>query len=188
MGLDMYLHAKKYLAGYKHAPADEQQRCAEIVELVGLTAAADPDDLSVEVEVVVGYWRKANAIHRWFVENVQEGVDNCDSYYVSREQLAALGAKCRAALAAAQVAEGQPVHTGTVYSAGQEPEQLFEMGRAALNGEELAKIMPTQSGFFFGGTDYDAGYLNDLEETVKIVDRCLANVPGNVSLYYRSSW
>ena len=26
----------------------------------------------------VGYWRKANQIHNWFVENVQDGVDDCD--------------------------------------------------------------------------------------------------------------
>lgn len=26
----------------------------------------------------VGYWRKANQIHRWFVDNVQDGDDDCD--------------------------------------------------------------------------------------------------------------
>jgi hypothetical protein len=35
----------------------------------------------------VGYWRKANQIHRWFVENVQDGVDNCGEYTVTREKL-----------------------------------------------------------------------------------------------------
>ena len=25
----------------------------------------------------VGYWRKANAIHQWFVDNVQDGEDDC---------------------------------------------------------------------------------------------------------------
>lgn len=33
----------------------------------------------------VGYWRKANAIHAWFVKNVQGGVDNCQSHEVSKE-------------------------------------------------------------------------------------------------------
>ena len=27
---------------------------------------------------MVGYWRKQNAIHNWFVENVQDGIDDCD--------------------------------------------------------------------------------------------------------------
>lgn len=32
------------------------------------------------------YWRKANMIHNWFVENVQDD-DDCKPYYVSSEQL-----------------------------------------------------------------------------------------------------
>jgi hypothetical protein len=33
------------------------------------------------------YWRKVNAIHKWFVENVQEGNDDCKEYKVSKDQL-----------------------------------------------------------------------------------------------------
>lgn len=35
----------------------------------------------------IGYWRKANQIHKWFVDNVQDGVDNCATYPVAYEQL-----------------------------------------------------------------------------------------------------
>ncbi|GAK05845.1 hypothetical protein JCM19037_4377 [Geomicrobium sp. JCM 19037] len=35
----------------------------------------------------IAYWRKANHIHRWFVENVQNEQDDCKMYPVSREQL-----------------------------------------------------------------------------------------------------
>ena len=35
----------------------------------------------------VGYWRKANQIHKWFVDNVQDGVDDCGEYKVTKEQL-----------------------------------------------------------------------------------------------------
>jgi hypothetical protein len=35
----------------------------------------------------VGYWRKANHIHNWFVENVQDGVDECLTYRVPKEKL-----------------------------------------------------------------------------------------------------
>ena len=38
----------------------------------------------------VMYWRKANQIHKWFVENVQDGVDDCGIYVVSEEQLTEL--------------------------------------------------------------------------------------------------
>ncbi len=29
------------------------------------------------IQEEVAYWRKANAIHKWFVENVQDGQDDC---------------------------------------------------------------------------------------------------------------
>lgn len=33
------------------------------------------------------YWRKANHIHRWFVDNIQDGVDDCKEYFVPKEKL-----------------------------------------------------------------------------------------------------
>ena len=33
------------------------------------------------------YWRKANHIHKWFVDNVQDGCDNCAYYPVSNSDL-----------------------------------------------------------------------------------------------------
>ena len=35
----------------------------------------------------MGYWRKANAVHNWFVDNVQDGNDGCKHYWVSKEDL-----------------------------------------------------------------------------------------------------
>ena len=39
------------------------------------------------VSVNIGYWRKASAVHGWFVERVQDGEDDCGDYCVSLEQL-----------------------------------------------------------------------------------------------------
>lgn len=44
----------------------------------------------VSTQIEIGYWRKASQIHRWFVKNVQKGVDNGATYYVSRENLKTL--------------------------------------------------------------------------------------------------
>lgn len=46
----------------------------------------------------VGYWRKANAIHKWFVDNVQDGDDNCQSYEVSLDSLKTLRDLCQEVL------------------------------------------------------------------------------------------
>ena len=45
------------------------------------------------------YWRKANAIHKWFVDNVQGGNDDCGTYEVEWEQLTNLRDTCREVLA-----------------------------------------------------------------------------------------
>ena len=46
----------------------------------------------------IGYWRKANAIHRWFVENCQDGIDNCATYYVDEKDLRELRELCKMVL------------------------------------------------------------------------------------------
>ena len=51
------------------------------------------------IEEEIGYWRKANQIHNWFVNNVQNGNDNCGTYYVGVEQLEELSENCKAVLA-----------------------------------------------------------------------------------------
>ncbi len=35
----------------------------------------------------VAYWRKNNAVHKWFVDNLNNGEDDCQEYYVPRGHL-----------------------------------------------------------------------------------------------------
>lgn len=53
----------------------------------------------------VGYWRKANAIHQWFVVHVQGGVDECLKYEVSKAQLEELKTTCEKAIDVPDLAE-----------------------------------------------------------------------------------
>lgn len=82
MGLDMYLNAKRYLSPYN----ENEKTVIEGIEKVF-------DSRGMKVKQVVCeamYWRKANAIHRWFVENVQSDNDDCGYYPVSCDELANL--------------------------------------------------------------------------------------------------
>ncbi|MDD3860556.1 MAG: hypothetical protein PHW83_10185 [Bacteroidales bacterium] len=83
MGLDMYLDNRKYIgANY------EFNNITGNIELFrdGKKININFDKVAYVVERVA-YWRKANAIHNWFVENIQDGVDDCKEYYVSITQL-----------------------------------------------------------------------------------------------------
>ena len=53
----------------------------------------------------IASWRKANAIHKWFVDNVQDGVDDCGDYKVTKEQLIELHNVCNDVLADPNLAE-----------------------------------------------------------------------------------
>lgn len=62
-----------------------------ITQEISRTFPNMPDTATLaSVRFQVGYWRKANAIHAWFVKNVQDGTDDCDEYEVESEQLRTL--------------------------------------------------------------------------------------------------
>lgn len=76
MGLDMFLTAKRRF--------DD-----------GLSVSLNPVAKVDAVIVNMGEWRKANQIHGWFVHHVQEGIDNCTTYWVEREKLKKLLEICQ---------------------------------------------------------------------------------------------
>lgn len=157
MGLDMYLRATIYTSD--HFEKDLNSRLREMLDLGPL-----PEIGFITVSVEVGYWRKANAIHAWFVENVQGGDDNCQPHDVSREQLIELREICDRILALQDTNE--------------------------LAAIELARqILPTQQGFFFGTYEYDDWYFASLARTSTIINDLLAN-PNltNYDFQYDSSW
>jgi len=93
MGLDMYLKGKRYLSSYFNE--GDNEKASKIAELFPEINGQEIKEVMIEA----GYWRKANAIHKWFVDNVQEGKDDYGNYYVGREQLAELRELCQKVLA-----------------------------------------------------------------------------------------
>jgi hypothetical protein len=146
MGLDMFLYKKSWV------PYNKRKQ----IEVIGLPGVKN--ERIKEITEEVGYWRKANHIHKWFVDNVQNGEDDCKEYFVEKEQL----------------------------------EELLGIVESILNDKKLAnKLLPTQGGFFFGGTDYDNYYFEDLQNTKEILENALSEVEEKetfADFYYRSSW
>lgn len=104
MGLDMYLYANKYLSGFEYDyPNDTPLPTPEFDAVLTATGIERTDfqtDMpSVHLQFKVGYWRKANAIHQWFVSNVGNDEDNCRPYFVARADLEELKSLCQSALA-----------------------------------------------------------------------------------------
>lgn len=156
MGLDMYLTKKTYVGGnYEFNKVEGNVK----LNVRGNELPVRLDRLTYVIEDV-GYWRKANQIHKWFVDNVQGGVDDCSKYTVEVEKL----------------------------------KELLRICKKVKKDHSLAeKLLPTQEGFFFGGTSYDEYYFYDIDTTINILTPLLKELkaqPETIFSYieYQSSW
>ena len=135
----------------------------------------------------VGDWRKANAIHKWFVDTVQDGEDDCGYYEVSKEDLENLLSICKLIKAKCKLVKGK-IWNGRQYKNGKLID-IYEDGEVIENPAVAQEYLPTQSGFFFGGTDYDEYYLYDIDKTIEILTNVLETTDfDNQMVAYTSSW
>ena len=138
MGLDMYLNAERYL--WSHVDVDTQLS-ENIGQLVGLPADGRIKTITVEA----GYWRKANQIHNWFVQNVQDGEDDCRSAYVSQEKLTELRELCQRAIDNPEQAHLILPRTEGFFFGNKEYDQwYFEQLRDTIEVIDNALAMPEQ--------------------------------------------
>lgn len=87
MGLDMTLYKKTYVKNWAHMNDDELHQVS--VTKDHMATNIKPERVAYIVEEVA-YWRKVNSVHKWFVDNVQGGEDDCRRAYVTSENLGAL--------------------------------------------------------------------------------------------------
>ena len=143
---------------------------------------------------MVGYWRKVNHIHKWFVDNVQNGEDDCGEYNVSIEQLHELRDICFDILSKLHGMEIRVPKNGV--KEFKEANDKFYRGKSIqrikidinnfetisnltrhhiLTNSQIKKcgcdnVLPTQDGCFFGSCSYDGWYLQSLVETIEMLD------------------
>lgn len=169
MGLDMYLEIRKneYCSKYYK---DKGSRLKLVYPKDITDFIPDLTDLTIfrKTNYEVGYWRKANHIHNWFIQNCaprdHEGdpIDDCKPIEITISNL----------------------------------EELLDTCKKVLEDHSLASLLlPTRSGFFFGPTDYDEDYFKDVENTIKIIEPVLKFAKHKREIkdyvwevYYQASW
>lgn len=141
-----------------------------------------------EIMEQVGYWRKANQIHLWFVNHVQNGEDDCNYHNeCTKEILEELLNTCRKVLESCVMTYGK-VKNGERFINGKW-EPIYEDGKIVIDTSIAEKLLPSCDGFFFGGTDYDEWYLKDIAYTIKILEDVLTTTDFETqAIYYVSSW
>ena len=164
MGLDMYFYAKK--TTYKSfSKWDEPDRTNEVNYPEDLKIFSDyiydRNFKSVQTETIyqIGYFRKFNALHSYIVKTFANGVDDCRDIILYKEDV----------------------------------EQIKKVLDDVLNAhqqvEKAKELLPTQSGFFFGGTDYDEYYFEDVKVAADLMQKLLDNFDfEKYQLIYEASW
>jgi len=132
MGLDMYLKGKRYLHDY--SSFDCPTRRAVNDAFTGTPLHGKINEVSAEI----AYWRKANAIHNWFVTNCQGGRDECQLSYVSHENLTTLRDLCREVLAS-KCAEKLPPTSGFFFGSTDVDDGYF--GDLQYTADTLSEIV-----------------------------------------------
>jgi hypothetical protein len=156
MGLDMYLEARKYVRKFEDYTSDNlSDDYMEIAKHFPAGADEFGDFAGAEVKITVGYWRKVNQIHNWFVKECADGVDECQPIRVGLDKLMELRAMV---------------------------EETLE------HKDKAVEYLPTASGFFFGGTEYDDYYWHGLERTKLILDKAISLDDDNYDFIYQASW
>ena len=161
MGLDMYLDKRTSVRNWSHQTKDE--RYSVSVKRGGKRLDKIQTKRITHIIEEIGYWRKFNALHRWFVENVQEGNDDCKQYWVSQKALTDL----------------LEVLKKVAASRNRLVDNLRDTETAKEN-------LPTVGGFFFGDTDYNEYYYDEVESTIKIIEEAVKDTDADY--YYSSSW
>ena len=190
MGLDMYLERCDRKAwGYRNVDIDEVKKSKpqlyeELKPYIHQRGQYAPWESIFED---VGYWRKANAVHKWFVDNVQNGVDNCEYYEVNKEQLETLLDICKTIKDKTIMDDGY-VKNGERFENGMWC-PIYEEGITVVNPEVAHSLLPTTSGFFFGSTEYDQWYMEDIESTIDILTKALETTDFDTHMItYCASW
>ena len=188
MGLDMYAARRLYVKQWDHQSADE--RYTVQIAQGGKPVPGIQSDRISNIEEELMYWRKANHIHAWFVDNVQDGMDDCKDHYLSEDNLRELLSVCEKVVKASNLVDGL-VYDGTVYDK-EHPDGLVRRipGKVIEDSTVARNLLPTRSGFFFGSEEYDEDYLDEVARTHEWAVRTLAEIadgtPGHI--FYSSSW
>ena len=157
MGLDMYLIARQNVGFREEDPL--KTRLAD----AGLMPYRNMVCLGIDYEAM--YWRKANAVHQFFVDHCQGGVDDCRRAYVGEVVLNDLIHRCKAILAE------------------QDPQERDSLAM---------ELLPPQAGFFFGTTalsdDYYFALKRTYQELEKVLEKTSAARSEHWEFYYQSSW
>ena len=182
----MYLYKKTYVKNWDFQRPEEQHQIT--VSKNGKPRTdIKPERISYITEEVA-YWRKFNALHGWFVDNCADGEDNCQEMYVDDEKIKEILGILKEVKE--KLDNSKKVKKVVTDFAGREEEiEVYE------NEDEIMELLSPQAGFFFGGTEIDEWYKEDVNNSIEVFENLLKEQEessehglSSGDFYYRASW
>lgn len=106
MGLDMYLDQRRGVGIYDGTKKSCVESAKITIEKTFEDGTTDTEEIEVPkmhsgitMRIPVAYWRKANMIHRWFLNAADADEDNCEPLDITGKQIQELVQLCRDVLA-----------------------------------------------------------------------------------------
>ena len=112
-------------------------------------------------------FRKANHIHNYFIENFHGGIDDQKDFKIPVKG----------------IKDFRDILIQVITSM-ESSETTNNDGLKVYNSEVAEDLLPTQSGFFFGSTDYDEYYLKDCKKALEMCNKILAEKPVGTITYW----
>jgi len=184
MGLDMYLEKRTYVKNWDHMKPSEKHQVL-VKQGNKIREDIDPKKISYITEEVI-YWRKANAIHKWFVDHVMDEEDQSGEWPVSKEKLKDLLELCKEVIANSKLVKGKIKNGRRINPKTKEWESILEDGEYIEDPSVAENLLPSKEGFFFGSTDYDEYYLREIIRTAEALEKVVENNSGEY--FYQASW
>ena len=163
MGLDMYFYARKTtyksFSKWDEPGTDKTSYPEDLKTFSDYIYDRNFKSVHTEIRYQIGYFRKFNALHSYIVKTFANGVDDCQDIILYKEDV----------------------------------EQIKKVLDDVLNAhqqvEKAKELLPTQSGFFFGGTDYDEYYFEEAKVAADLMQSFLDNFDfDKYQLIYEASW
>lgn len=129
----------------------------------------------------VAYFRKVNCLVAWVEHNVRE-FDNCEDVVLSKEDITNLRDDARKVVEILKNAKfyNQEYECGSSFDNKTNTRKvMIETKKVYKDIDDVLLILPTQEGFFYGDTDIDEYYFENIKRIVKEMNKILREIDFN---------
>ena len=197
MGLDQYITIRHKSTNAAYTKFNNYWNLSD-EERAGKREPKDP-----AADLIIGYFRKHHSIHKWFVNNIQNGNDDCGRYEIQLKDIENLKELCEEILSHVTKEKREPkFYTGS----DGEQHEVWQMDKYTVDeeGKEIIdEKLPSHHQSIYD-TKYTDDYFWTLENAIEVLgkviyicqenffmiytDRNTGEYKGHWVLEYVSSW